>query len=118
VAGSAEVSESVDNAVERQVRAYNAHDLDEFIACYAETVLVEDADGRVLINGREAMREHYGRLFEASPNLQAEIVSRMRVGSYVIDKEYVRGRPDGDLHAVAIYRIDERGLIDRVRFIR
>ena len=112
------MSESIDNAVERQVRAYNAHDLGEFIACYAETVVVEDADGRVLIQGRAAMEEQYGRAFEASPNLQAEIVSRMRLGSYVIDEEYVTGRPDGDLHVIAIYRIDERGMIDRVRFLR
>jgi hypothetical protein len=112
------VSGSNDDAVERQVRAYNAHDLDEFIACYAETVVVEDADGRALMSGRQEMREQYGRLFEALPNLQGHVASRMRVGSYVADEEHVTGRPDGDLHVIAIYRLDDDGLIDRVRFLR
>jgi hypothetical protein len=112
------VSESSEDAVERQVRAYNAHDLDEFIACYAETAVVEDADGRAIMNGREEMREQYGSLFAAMPSLQADIVSRMRVGSYIVDEEYVTGKPDGDLHAIAIYRLDEDGLIERVRLLR
>ena len=112
------MSQSGEDAVERQVRAYNAHDLDGFIACYARTVVVEDADGRVVMNGREEMRERYGRLFAAAPGLRADIVSRLRVGSYVVDDEHVTGRPGGDLHAIAIYRLDEDGLIDRVRLLR
>jgi hypothetical protein len=112
------VSESVENAVDDQLCAYNAHDLDAFVACYAEGVVVEDADGGVLIDGREAMREHYGRVFDGMPNLHAEIVKRICVGSYVVDEEHVTGRSDGDLHAIAIYRLGERGLIERVRFLR
>ena len=112
------MSQSGEDAVERQVRAYNAHDLDGFIACYAQTVVVEDADGRIVMNGREEMRERYGSLFAATPSLRADIVSRLRVGSYIVDEEHVTGRPDGDLHAIAIYRLDEDGLIDRVRLLR
>ena len=106
------------DAVERQVEAYNAHDLDAFVACYAESVVIEDAEGRVLMSGRDAMRDRYGRLFENLPNLHVEIPTRIRVGSYVVDEERVSGRPDGDIHAVAIYRLDDKGLIDRVRFLR
>ena len=112
------VPESVERAVDRQVRAYNLHDLDEFIACYADTVEVEDADGCVVMHGREEMRKQYGRAFDAFPQLQAEIVSRIRVGLYVVDEELVTGRPDGDLRAIAIYRVGQDGLIDRVRLLR
>ena len=107
-----------EDAVERQVRAYNAHDVEAFVACYAETVVIEDADGGVLMSGQADVREQYGRLFAGLPNLKAEIVSRIRVGSYVVDEERVTGRPEGDLHAVAIYRLDSDGSIDRVRFVR
>ena len=107
-----------DDAVQRQVDAYNAHDLGTFVACYAEAVVIEDADGGVLASGREQMRERYRSLFESLPNVHAEIPVRIRVGSYVVDEERVSGGPDGDLHAVAIYRIDGDGLIDRVRFLR
>lgn len=112
------MSEHIEHAVERQVLAYNAHDLDEFIACYAETVVVEDADGNVLMKGREEMREQYGRIFNACPDVRGEILSRMRVGSFIVDEEHVTGRPDGDLHAIAIYRLDKGGLIARVQFLR
>ena len=107
-----------DDAVERQVRAYNERNLEEFVACYAEAVVVEDGDGAVLMSGREEMRERYGGLFASAPNLHGEIVTRIRIGSYVVDEERITGRPDGDAHAVAIYRVDGDGLIDRVRLLR
>lgn len=108
----------MEDAVERQVRAYNAHDLDGFVACYAEGVVIEDAEGNVIMNGRGDMRDRYGRLFAGSPNVRAEVVARIRVGSYVIDEERVTGRADGDVHTVAIYRLDTHGSIDHVRFLR
>jgi hypothetical protein len=106
------------DSVERQVRAYNDHNIEEFVACYARAVVIEDADGSVLVRGREEMREHYGRIFDRLPDLHAEIVSRIRVGSYVVDEEHVTGRLNEDLRAVAIYHLDEDGLIDHVRFLR
>jgi hypothetical protein len=42
----------------------------------------------------------------------------MRVGSYIVDEEHVLGRPEGDVHTIAIYRLDADGLIDCVRFLR
>jgi hypothetical protein len=104
--------------VDRQVRAYNDRDLDGFVACYAEAVVVENADGEVVIRGRDELRERYGRLFASAPSLRAEVATRIRVGSFVVDEERITGRPDGELHAVAIYRLDGDGLIDRVRFLR
>jgi hypothetical protein len=110
--------EATEDAVERQVRAYNEGDLEEFVACYAEDVVFEDGDGNALMSGRAEMRERYGRLFASAPSLHGEIVTRIRVGSYVVDEERITGRPDGEVHAVAIYRLDGDGLIDRVRFLR
>lgn len=106
------------DAVERQVEAYNARDVEAFVACYAEDVALEDAGGAVQTSGREQMREDYAELFEKCPNLHAEIAARIRVGPYVVDEERVSGLPAGDLHVVAIYRLDDEGLIDRVRFLR
>jgi hypothetical protein len=109
----------VDDAVQSQVDAYNAHDVDAFVACYAETVVIEDAEGGILASGRDEMREGYRRRFESLPELRAEIPSRIRVGSYVVDEERVNGGPDGDdVDVVAIYHLDRDGLIDRVRFLR
>jgi hypothetical protein len=106
------------DAVEKQVEAYNAGDLDAFVACYAQEVVFEAADGGSQTSGRDELRQRYGALFDSAPNLHAEITSRIRVGSYVVDEERVNGFPGGDIHAVAIYRLNQEGLIDRVRFLR
>jgi len=106
------------DAVERQVQAYNDRNLEEFVASYTETVVIENGEGEVLMSGRDEMRARYGPLFAGSPGLHGEIVTRIRVGSYVVDEERITGGPAGDVHAVAIYRIDGDGLIDRVRFLR
>lgn len=46
------MGEATEGSVERQVRAYNEHNIDEFMACFAEDVVIEDADGSVLMRGR------------------------------------------------------------------
>ena len=107
-----------DDAVERQERAYNAHDLESFLDCYSEDVILENADGVVVMRGHDAMREQYGRLFATCPDVHAEVITRICVGPYVIDEERVTGRPEGEIHAVAIYRLASDGLIDRVRILR
>ena len=106
------------DAVERQARAYNAHDADEFVACYAPDVVVENADGEPLMRGRDQMRAAYAQRFAEWPELRAEIVTRISVGQFVVDEERVAGGPGGDVHAIAVYRLNADGLIDRVRFLR
>jgi hypothetical protein len=118
VAGSTEpVPEQSPDAVERQVSAYNAGDLKGFLLCFAEDVIVEDAEGNVRSTGRDAVEESYGRLLAEQPDREYEIVTRIRVGSWVVDEEHVTGGPSGDVRAIAIYHLDSDGLIDRARFL-
>ena len=105
--------------VERRVEAYNRRDLDAFIGCYAPEAVMEDAAGIVVMQGHEAMRRVYGDLFDNSPDLHAEIATRIRVGEYVIDEELVtalRGSPE-EIRVAAIYHVSG-DVIDRVRTIR
>lgn len=104
-------------AVDRQVEAYNERDVDAFAACYAEDVVIVDAAGAELTHGRPQLAEQYGRWFARNPELHVEIVSRIEIGAFVIDAERVTGTPDDDINAVAIYRVDEDGRIDRVQFL-
>lgn len=104
-------------AVDRQVEAYNARDIEAFAACYAEDVVIVDAAGAELTRGRAKLAEQYGRWFGRNPELHVEIVSRIEIGPFVIDAELVSGTPDGDNQAVAIYRVADDGLIDRVQFL-
>lgn len=106
------------DAVERQLRAYNARNANAFAECYAKDVVVEDLDGGVVMRGRDELWRLYRELFATHPNLSAEIASRIRVGSWVVDEERVEGLEAGVVHSVAIYRLDSDGLIAHVRFLR
>lgn len=77
-----------DDPTERQLIAYNARDVDAFVPCFAKY-----------------------------PALHADIVSRIRVGEFVLHEESVTGRQEEPEHVIAIYRV-RSGLIDHVRFIR
>lgn len=105
---------------QRQLDAYNAHDLEAFVACYTDDVEVRDLRaGALLLQGRDALRVRYGPLFERQA-LHAALVSRTTLGDDVaLDVERVRGlRDDGaQVDAVAIY--ERRGdLIAKVWLIR
>ncbi len=102
--------------VEEQLFAYNAKGLERFIATYSTDVIIEDGEGNLIMRGHDQLRERYGALFEASPELNCRIASRVRVGKYVVDEEEVTGIQGSPtpIHAVAIYRIEE----DRIAHVR
>ena len=105
--------------VDAQLAAYNAHDVDAFMVCYTTDCAVEEGDGTRLLTGHTEMRLRYEALFANSPKLHCEIVSRIRIGEYVIDEERITGRVPDLRRAVVIYRIDNAsGLISHVRFLR
>ncbi len=64
-----------------------------------------------------AFRDRYAKLFASSPDLHAELVSRVTQGRIVIDQERVTGFMGGEERAaVALYEVgDER--IERVWFV-
>ena len=103
--------------VEAQLEAYNRRAVDDFAPWFAEDVIVEDGLGALIVRGREALRERYRAMFAAHPALHCELVSRMRVGAWVIDEERVTGRSASAEHLVAVYRVED-GLIVHVRFLR
>ena len=103
---------------QRQLDAYNAHDLEAFVACYHPDVEIRDFPGGELrMQGREAMRERYGPMFRR-PSLHAVLVQRTALASVVIDEERVTGiQDDREVRAVAIYEV-AGDLIRRVWFVR
>ena len=105
--------------VDAQLAAYNAHDVDAFMVCYSADCVVDDADGTRLLTAHTEMRTRYVALFQNSPKLHCEIVSRIVIGDYVIDEESITGRVPDLRRAVVIYRVDRSsGLISHVRFLR
>ena len=105
--------------VEAQLKAYNSRDIDDFVQHFAVDCTCEDSEGNILLSGREAMYELYKKMFEASPELHCNIVSRTVVGNFVFDEERVTGRAGntGEMHVMAVYTV-ENEIIKRVRFFR
>jgi hypothetical protein len=103
---------SAGEVVSRQVDAYNAADLDGFLACYAPSVVIRSGEGVALSEGLDAMRASYADWFGSLPGLHAEIVTRVEVGSWVVDEEHVTAE-SLDLRALVAYHVRE-DLIDQV----
>lgn len=103
--------------VQRQLDAYNAKDLQAFLACYRDDVkLYRPPAAEPVIDGKAALATHYAEHRFNRPLLSAALVSRMVVGHKVIDHELVvgLGEPgDPPLHAALVFAVDE-GLIRTV----
>lgn len=104
---------SPESVVERQIAAYNGHDLEAFAATYAPDVCVNRRDGSQLL-GREALRKAYAGMF-AEGRCRAEISGRLTEGDCVVDHEIAHGIADGPVRVLVVYRVRD-GLIDRVDF--
>ncbi|TXD84816.1 steroid delta-isomerase [Subsaximicrobium wynnwilliamsii] len=99
----------------QQLEAYNNRDIEAFLNCYSDDVRLYNFPKELISEGKEALREQFGNMFESITDLHAEIENRTIIGNTVIDKEKVRA--NGKTHeAVAIYEI-ENGLITRVTFL-
>jgi hypothetical protein len=63
--------------VEAQLEAYNAQDVDQFLASYAPAVVVQYGVGSTLMQGHDSMRAEYAPFFAEHPNCAA----RSSIGS-------------------------------------
>ena len=84
------VDSSPEMVVQRQINAYNAHNIDAFTECYTPDVRIEDK-GEVVCDGRDSIRDVYASLFANNPNVHALIEHRDVNGSTVTDSEHVLG---------------------------
>jgi uncharacterized protein (TIGR02246 family) len=105
-----------DDIVQRQVDAYNRHDLEGFLACYAPDAVIQWADGSRRLVGTQEIRARYAPLFASVPAVHAHIAGRLRAGEWTVDEEEVR-QGDIRLHVLVGYRVRD-GLIDLVVMLR
>jgi uncharacterized protein (TIGR02246 family) len=104
--------------IQRQLDAYNAQDLDAYVACYAQDVVVAGLNGSITETGRDALRARYAKAFATYPENKARLVNRVAVGNTVVDHEDVsRGPGKEQFEILAIYTV-KNGLIARVDFAK
>ncbi|APV49423.1 steroid delta-isomerase [Betaproteobacteria bacterium GR16-43] len=102
--------------VQEQLEAYNARDLQRFLAVYSESIVVyRMPNAEPALSGKAAFSDFYAKNRFNNPALNAELVSRMAFGNKVIDHERIMGLGDKPLEAAAVYEIRD-GLIQVVWF--
>jgi len=100
--------------VQAQVAAYNARDLERFVALYSADIRVfrPPAVEPALV-GKKAFAAFYAEQRFNKPGLYAEILSRMVLGNTVIDHERILGIAEQPLEIAVVYEIRD-GLISTV----
>jgi hypothetical protein len=100
-----------EDIVQRQLDAYNRHDLQAFVATYAEDAeLYRVPAATPALTGRQQLGDFYRDSRFNLPELHAELVHRIVMGDKVIDHERITGLRDGVVEAVAAYVVRD-GLI-------
>jgi len=104
--------------VDKQLDAFNRHDLETFLATFAPDATLFDQPNQVRQSGIGEIRQTYGLAFASNPALRAMVSARMTQANVVVDQETVTGFADGKtVTAVVIYEVaDDK--ITRVWFIR
>lgn len=104
--------------IARQLAAYNARDLEAFMACWHADAQLFLFPGTILATGAAEIRERHAARF-GQPHLRAKLVSRHVAATIVSDHEIVTRTVDGEAVFVAvipIYEVGEDGLIWTARF--
>jgi len=104
------------DVVQRQVDAYNARDLERFLAEFSDAVQVyRPPAAEAAISGKAQLAEYYAAHRFNLPGLRAEILNRIVLGPRVIDHERIHGVRDAPFEAAAVYEVVD-GLIRTVWF--
>jgi hypothetical protein len=102
--------------VQRQVDAYNRRDLPAFLATYSESIRVYRMPSvEPALAGKAEFGEFYRTQRFNRPELRAEVLQRIAMGSKVIDHERISGLGEQPIEAVAVYEVSG-SVIDRVWF--
>ena len=104
------------DVVQRQVEAYNEHDLESFVASYSDVVeIFRMPSAAPAISGKRQLAEFYATQRFSIPDLKAEILDRIVSGNKVVDFERVHGLRADPVEMIAVYEIVD-GLIRRIWF--
>ena len=102
------------SVVQRQLDAYNAHDIEALLATYAEGARQFQHPATLLATGHAEMRPRFAARFE-EPGVHATLLHRAVVGDFVVDHERVaRTFPEGRGHIelVCTYEVRDGKIVD------
>ncbi len=104
--GDADASEAL---IERQLRAFNAHDVAGLLDCYdpdGEQILLEGSTATVMARGHEALAARFAQRF-ADARPRAQLLSRHVAGPLVLDHERLQQWSEGRRVSVELWVLYE-----------
>jgi hypothetical protein len=105
---------SPEGPVQRQLEAYNAHDLDRFVAEYTDDVQVfRPPQALPVLSGKPAFAAYYAANRFSLPQLRATLSRRIVCGNKVVDHERITGLKEADVEALAVYEVID----DKIRTV-
>jgi hypothetical protein len=99
--------------VQENLDFYNQQNLEGFMNSFSDSIaLYNFGKSEPIAEGKEAIRNLYKGLFDASPKLHSTILNRSVIGNKVIDHESIVGRKGSDvpIELVMIYEVS----VDRI----
>lgn len=97
---------SVESPVKAQFEAYNAHDIEAFMACFSDEFRGYRMPGESPSTvGKESLREFYVNNRFNNPKLKAEIISRTVMGNKIFDHELIYGLSPEPLESMAVFEV-------------
>lgn len=112
-------AQTPEQVVQLQLEAYNEGNIDKFMSVFSDDIeLWTLGEAQPWAKGKDAVTAVYAKLFENSPELHSEIITRTVIGNKVLDYERITGRNGGDvLYLVMIYEVRD-GKIFRATAVR
>lgn len=120
LAAQAAADTTVLAVAQRQISAFNARDIDAFMALYADDAVVSEFPANTVVSrGKAAIRERYAGMFASLPRDFPPVVvmSRIVQGSFLVEDERWNAPPGERNQAVWMYEI-RGGLIRRAWAVR
>jgi hypothetical protein len=112
------IKKTAEDVVQQQVNAYNARDIEAFLATYSPEIKIYYHPNTLYCTGLEEIKQRCQSLFESNPDLHVETINRIVMGSFVINREKVTGLSNNQIYnAAAVYKV-QNGLIQQVWVIR
>jgi len=94
------------DVVQRQLDAYNDHDLAAFLETYDDAAVLYSMPGeKVMAQGKESIAQLYSQRVFSVPDHRAELLGRFVMGDTVVAHERVYGLGQGSFEAIAVYAV-------------
>jgi hypothetical protein len=104
----AQQTRALEAVVQENLDFYNQRNLEGFMSSFSDSITLNNfGESELITKGKEAIKNLYKGLFDASPKLHSTILHRSIIGNKVIDHESIVGRKGSDIpiELVMIYEV-------------